>query len=171
MNKATLLKTVLLTPLFAISTIVLADNTKVHPVPGKIEAEMFSNYFDTTPKNEGRAFRKDEGVGIQKTKDVDGNFNVGWTRDGEWLEYEIEVKNSGSYTINLRYAAPKANSKIMLAVDGKELNTVELKRTGNHHKYSNLTTDLGKLNKGKHTLRLNIVVGSFNVNWFELNKK
>jgi hypothetical protein len=64
------------------------------------------------------SFRADEQVSISYTKDF-ADFNhknpvpfapetnqlyVGWTRDGQWLNYTVNVRTAGTYTITALYA-------------------------------------------------------------------
>ncbi|HMH22209.1 MAG TPA: carbohydrate-binding protein [Puia sp.] len=78
-------------------------------------------------------FRIKEGVDISYTKpgNIDNNpYNfvnpemkqlyVGWTVNGEWLNYTVEVKKTGSYRIGLMYTC-NADGRIGLSADGKDI--------------------------------------------------
>ena len=45
-----------------------------------------------------------DGPDIQTTTDVGGGYNLGWTRPGEWLEYEVIAPQTGTYDMTLRFA-------------------------------------------------------------------
>ena len=68
-----------------------------HSIPGRIQAEQFDEdgqgvaYEDTTSKNKGGAFRKDETVDVEMTKDRATRYDVGYIEDGEYLEYTVDV--------------------------------------------------------------------------------
>jgi RNA polymerase sigma factor (sigma-70 family) len=81
-------------------------------IPGIIEAENFDvggegiAYHDTDAVNEGEGYRND-GVDINDGSSVatdpsHGGFQIGWTEAGEWLEYTVDVRTTGNYTIEAR---------------------------------------------------------------------
>lgn len=85
------------------------------------------NPVNGNPLNE---YRLHEGVDISYTKGggIDDNpfsryapplgaLYVGWTEPGEWLNYTVEVKQAGRYTIALPYTA-NGDGAISLALDG-----------------------------------------------------
>ncbi|MFO8002133.1 MAG: cellulase family glycosylhydrolase, partial [Marinilabilia sp.] len=96
---------------------------KQHSVPGRIFAvdyDMGSNnyaWLDTDTANyrtdtdeniawnKGRIYRND-GVDIKPCGDETSNgYCVSWTEAGEWMIYTVEVEKSGTFDLNLRYAA------------------------------------------------------------------
>src|SRR4051812_16415900 len=125
-------------------------------------------------------FRMKEGVDISytKSKDIDispynkvkpemDQLYVGWTERGEWINYTVNVKKSGTYTIGLMYTA-NGDGIISLDVDGKESSgDLKVPSTNDekepiawrqwHH--WNKINQLGqiKLAKGIHTLTLHTV--------------
>ena len=102
-----------------------------HAIPGRIEAEGYDlggegvAYHDTTPGNEGGAYRND-GVDIE----VQGSVtNVGWIRNGEWLTYTVNVTQAGSYLVTARVASPNTERAFTLFVDGNQAITLEVPDT------------------------------------------
>ena len=79
------------------------------PIPGTVEAEDFDiggegvAYHDFEATNLGGAYRTDEGVDLQPCSE--GGFNVGWQRQGEWIEYTVNVQTSGDYDVSARVAS------------------------------------------------------------------
>ena len=75
------------------------------PMPGRIEAEDYDvggpgiGYFDTTPGNEGGAYRADD-VDIKPS--VEGGYVVGWFAAEEWLAYTVDVQSDGAYVFQAR---------------------------------------------------------------------
>ncbi|MDD5688205.1 MAG: carbohydrate-binding protein [Elusimicrobia bacterium] len=63
-------------------------------------------YHDTTPGQEDHSniFRTTEGVDIEVCSDTGAGYDIGHTIPGEWLEYSINVNQSGTYRIILRTA-------------------------------------------------------------------
>jgi len=78
-------------------------------IPGTVNAEKFDNggegvaYHDTTAGNTGGQFRTTD-VDIESTSE--GGYDIGWTTPGEWLNYTVNVASAGTYTVQLRVAAP-----------------------------------------------------------------
>ena len=95
-------------------------------------------------------FRAKEGVDISYVKDwADLNhpnavtppinqFYIGWTADGEWTNYTVNVRESGTYTVKCLYsyvekevtrdAAGKPVAQISFALNGKPAALCELPR-------------------------------------------
>jgi hypothetical protein len=139
-------------------------------------------------------FRMGEGVDISYTKSNgtdDNKFNrversmgalyVGWTEPGEWINYTVHVKRSGSYTVAIMYTA-SGDGGIALDLDGKTL-TQELKIPSTrseqettawrqwHHwnRIDTLTTV--NLKKGIHVLTLKTVThGNMNYDYLEFTR-
>jgi Carbohydrate binding module (family 6) len=150
------------------------------------------NPVNGNPLNE---FRLKEGVDISytKTHNIDNNpYNkvnpdsnqlyVGWTEPGEWINYTIQVKETGKYRVCLMYTA-NGDGSISLDVDGKSTTDPLIINSTNdpadsiawrqwHHwnKQDSLTTI--ELKKGTHTLTLRIVAhGNMNFNYLEFTKQ
>ena len=118
-------------------------------IPGRIEMELYDSggegvaYHDTDAVNHGSGelnkgdtfldrFRQDEGVDISYTKQnidktVDGvqekvgELYLGWTAPGEWVNYSVDVKASGTYTINAHMSSRTDAAQIGIALDGVDL--------------------------------------------------
>lgn len=162
------------------------DSDQVNNGSGKL------NPVNGNPLNE---FRLKEGVDISYTKsgDIDNNhynkvsrdmnkFYVGWTVPGEWINYTVSVKQSGTYQIGVMYTA-NGNGVISLDADGKNA-TGPLKIASTHDDQDtvkwrqwhhwNASNSIGsiKLNKGIHVLKLHIVSnGDMNLDYLEFTKK
>lgn len=138
-------------------------------VPGLIQAEDYSDYYDTTSGNTGGKHRNDD-VDIQSTTDSGDGFNVGWTSVGEWLDYPINVTTAGNYMAEVRVASSKTTGKFSLSVDNVQIgNEVTVRNTGGWQSWTTRTVDLGNLSTGNHTLRLDITGANLNVNWLNLS--
>lgn len=144
-------------------------------VPGTIQAENFDYggegvaFHDTTPANEGGALRTaaGEGVDVEATADTGGGHNVGWTNNGEWLEYTFTSAATARYDLKVRVASPSTAGKLSLAIgEGTALGGVrDVPNTGGFQQYSDLTIATGQqIAAGTQVLRLNVVAGGFNLN-------
>ena len=103
--------------LFSAAGLAIAESQpfkgKVHVIPGTIEAEHYDEgkagvaYVDLDPQNQGADYREPTQVDIEKRPDASNGHGIGWTRKGEWLNYTVEVKKSGIYSIEMPVASKK----------------------------------------------------------------
>jgi hypothetical protein len=107
------------------------------------------------------------GVETEETGDVGGGLNVGYISDGDWMEYNINLINSGTYTLNYRVASKNGGGSIELLADGTTQGTTVVDKTGDWQVYKTLSTSLS-LSSGSHNIRINALSGGWNFNWFEL---
>jgi hypothetical protein len=146
---------------------------KVMSIPGKIQVEDFDNggqgaaYNDADAINNGSGYRND-GVDMEATADAGGGYNVGWTNNGEWMEYSLANVASGTYNINLRVAAPAAGSTLQVVLGGVNLGARTVSATGGWQSWTTLTISNVVITASSNKiLRLNIGGGNLNVNWVE----
>jgi hypothetical protein len=142
-----------------------------HPVPGRIEAEDYDIgapgvvYRDTTPGNSGGAYRQND-VDIERGG---SNYNVGWVKSSEWLEYTLTVQKSGTYRASFRVASPWAGRQVRAYVDGTHRATVTVPRTGGFGRWQTVTVPMA-LPKGTHRVRIQFVGDAQNLDWFEFRQ-
>ena len=76
----------------------------VHKVPGKIEAELFSDQ---------------NGIQTENTGDTGGGLNVGWIDANDWMEYTIDVATDTVYIATFHRASPNSPAgAVSILVDG-----------------------------------------------------
>jgi PKD repeat protein len=146
-------------------TPTLAPYNGSHQVPGVLQAEDYDlggegvAYHDTTLTNLGGAYRSDD-VDIEQMQA--GRYAVAYIRNGEWLEYSLNVTGSGSYTATFRTAAWSSGKAITIRVDGQEVGTVQVPNTGGSEQYTNVSTTL-PLTAGVRHLNLSFVGDGLNL--------
>ncbi|MEM9101471.1 MAG: cellulase family glycosylhydrolase [Pseudomonadota bacterium] len=147
------------------------DNVTDNPViPGKIEAEDYARFFDTTLGNTGQSYRA-ENVDIEATTDLGLGYNLGWIAEGEWLEYDFTVTNTADYIIDIRLASAIGGGRFNVFIDGQQLgNTLPVGMTGSWQSWITIPSDKITLSAGEHVLRVEILSGNFNINWFEFKE-
>jgi len=167
-------------------------------IPGKITAAFYDvggegvAYHDIDAVNHGsgelnrgpeekKNFRKDEGVDISYTKaafdkfadgmvlDVD-RYYVGWTAPGEWLNYTVDVKEAGTYRINMLASSNNKGAEIRFVINGTDkTGPIVVESTGHWHTwkdYQNIAQV--ELEKGPQLLTLKFVKeGNMNVQYLE----
>lgn len=145
------------------------SSSSTFDVPGLIEAEEFSDYYDTSSNNQGGDYRTDEAVDVESCSDSGCGYSVGWMRAGEWLEYEIDVASSGNYEAQVRVASSPSSGQLSFEIDGSQVSNVHsVGATGGWQNWETQTVDLGYISSGTHTLRLNVESSSFNINWINI---
>jgi hypothetical protein len=165
---------------------------KEHHVPGLIFASDFDMgrnnyaYFDTdtanytgippdndyTDYNSGNSYRNDA-VDIEPcldTTDTTNGYNVGWVMPGEWMNYTVFADSiPGTYNMNYRVASAESGGALKLRLidgeDSSDLHTVTVPGTGGWQNWQTVS-DTASLPSGNFILRLEIIDGVFNVNWF-----
>jgi len=88
-------------------------------LPGRLEAEQYYEFYDTTPGNTGGQFRQDD-VDIGVASDAGGGHYVGWTDNGEYLRFNILVAQAGNYTLGIRAATIKPGRQLTVRVLGTD---------------------------------------------------
>lgn len=143
-------------------------------LPGRIEAEDFDKggsgvaYFDTTSTNQGGAYRPSELVDVEATADAGGGFNVGWTRPTEWLQYTVDIQETGTYDLTFRVASSQADRSFHVTIDGGDVTgSINVPNTQGWQNWQTITVADVRLEAGARALRLEMDTGEFNLNWFE----
>ncbi len=142
-------------------------------LPGTIEAENFdksgegATFHDSDATDEGKAgYRSDnEGVDIVTGN---GGYAIGYTAVGEWLEYSVNVKSSGTYDYVATVSSGTDNSAFKISLVKEEgetvLSTVSVPNTGSWDTYTTVSGTLGKgLGTGTHILRFTISGANCNI--------
>lgn len=121
--------------------------------------------------NQGWSYRND-GVDIETCTDTDANngFSVGWTGNGEWMEYTVEVDSTAGYTLYIRSASGSSGSKVRLEVDGKTITPI-INLPGTSGWYNWKTTEASGviLSKGTRKVRFIFDQGGSNLNYFKFS--
>lgn len=126
------------------------------PVPGKIEAEAYSD---------------SSGIASQATTDAGGGRNIGWIENGDWANYYVQVAASTRYLIRYRIASAGISGSIDLYQNDQKVRTTTIPVTGGWQTWQTIVDTVG-LTQGTGTLKLVFAgdTGSslFNINWFDV---
>jgi len=140
-------------------------------IPGRIQAENYSQAFDSTPENLGGAYRKTEAVDIQATTDTGGGMNVGWVGHGEWLKYPIQVKDTGVYQIKLRVAAYNRRGQIKVYLDDRVIQRGLIhENTGGWQNWTDAAFN-AQITEGIHTLKIEFLNPGVNLNYIDVTRQ
>ena len=134
-------------------------------------ADFHGNTNSFTNWNTGWSYRND-GVDIESCNDTDttNGFSVGWTGNGEWMEYTVIVDSTAGYSLDIRSASGSAGSKVHLEVGG-EIVTPVINLPGSSGWYNWRTTTVSGviLSKGTHKIRFVFDNGGSNLNYFKFS--
>ncbi|WP_248216469.1 carbohydrate-binding protein [Microbulbifer sp. CAU 1566] len=107
------------------------------------------------------------GIQTEDTSDNGGGQNVGWTDSGDWLDYRVNLPESGEYTLTYRVASTANTGQLRLLAGGTQVADTSLPNTGGWQNWQSVSTT-ASLSAGVQTLRLQVAGPGFNLNWFEL---
>ena len=153
----------------------------VKEIPGIIECEDFDggaegmSFHDSDNVNEGdvKNYRTDSG-GVDLVKGNGGTV-IGYTAQGEWLEYTVNVSQAGEYEYEATVSSGNDGAAFSLSVikDGQmtQLAKVKVPKTGDNDwsKYKTVTGKLSKpLEAGEQTLRITIEGAYANIDKIEI---
>jgi hypothetical protein len=145
-----------------------------HSIPGRIEAEDYDI---------GGEYRQED-VGIEGTSDLEGGHNTGWTEEGEWLAYTVDVACTGLYDIHVRVAsamyktvtetlpvlgkvswAVPLTRTLHIEIDDKDVSgLVTFVSTGGWQSWTLAFAHRVQLTEGQHVLRIVTDSGGINLN-------
>jgi len=148
---------------------ILRRYTK-NPYPDnlKMEVEACDFFSDLTIGNSGGAFLDLGDLDVVKCTDAQGGWNITNTQANEWMEWK-ELPLLAKSKFQLRYKSTSAAS-IVISVDETALSTINLPNTNDVW----TTINAGEYNNpvnGLHTVRLTVVSGTPDINYFTRNKE
>jgi beta-glucanase (GH16 family) len=137
------------------------------PLPYRIEAEDFARYSDTTPGNIGGAYRNtDVDIEAVTSDPTGGQYHVGWTDVGEWLEYDVRVAADATFDLTLRVASLIQNRVFHVEIDGDDATGPLTVPANGWQTFEDLDVPDVFLTAGAHVVRLVFDTPQINVNYF-----
>lgn len=145
---------------------------KAFLIPGKIEAEDYDagglgiSFFDKDVENKGGVYREDA-VDVGLLDSASGGFVVGYTEEGEWLEYTVDVFKTGRFKLTLRAASGVENASVKFFVDDETVtDTVKIPSGGSWNAYDTVSVETSSIAAGKHVLKVLVTGSHANLDWF-----
>lgn len=129
----------------------LVNSFSGQAIPGKIEAENWTNMF---------------GVQTEPTNDIGGGLNVGWTDPGDWIDYNVNIAQDGTYKVDFKLAVNVSNAQFQIKYGSTVLATVNPINTNGWQNWQTFSANVN-LTTSMKTLRLAVVNGGFNINWMD----
>ena len=153
---------------------------KAVELPGKIEAENFDipgtgkenktcndadsdNHACTDEGKNAECSDYREGTGVDVYKKATG-YVVGHNQEGEWLEYTVNVKEAGDYSMVASVATDNSTAGFSLSVDGNTVAEVPVSGTS-WDEFTDVKA-IVPLPAGEHILRMTVTGSWFDVDYF-----
>jgi hypothetical protein len=117
---------------------------------------------DGNPKSN---YRPGDLVEVAAKSDASNGHAVGYNRNGEWLEYTVDIIDAGSYDLILSYATGSNNAgDLRVKLDGATIGTfTNLSNTGSYGSFDAITLNDVDLPSGEKVLRLEIIGSAFDL--------
>ncbi|PWJ71708.1 MULTISPECIES: carbohydrate-binding protein [unclassified Fibrobacter] len=141
-------------------------------VPGVGRGGDLKSFQDNDSENHGNSdYRKDDAPSVDLYKKSGDRIVVGYIQKDEWLEYTVNVAETGTYTM---YAAVASDggSSFKLSMDGKDI-TEDVKvpaakkeegEEQNFDDYAKVSANVN-LTKGEHILRFTATADWFDIDY------
>jgi dienelactone hydrolase len=140
----------------ATSNVTITVNTasNIKTIPGRIEAENW-----------------DAKSGYQyavSTNDAGGGQQVVGISNGSWMDYNVNVTTTGTYTVSFRVATTQLLAQLQLKSGNTILATANIPNTGGWDVWTTITISNISLTAGPQTLRiLSVNNETCNLNWLD----
>jgi len=138
-----------------------------HAIPGSVESVNYDTggegvaYHDTTIGNAGTGVRSNENV---DTESQIPTGNVGWIVTGEWLEYTMNVTQSGNYDIKVLVASSPGGGSYHIEFNGVNKTGIKsVDATGGWGTFVTQTFTAIPLTAGIQVMRVFMDAGNFNL--------
>lgn len=145
-------------------------------IPGVIQFEDYDKdgqdigYSDASYGNSGGGYRKDD-VDIEPITGQAGEYSIGFTDNGEWLSYSVNVGWDGEYTSDVYYASLPGGGAYSMYIDDKPIVAkTTIPTSGGWFTYAKASA-IFNLTKGEHILKFKIDVSGFNIDFMEFKSK
>lgn len=117
---------------------------EVHNVPGRIEAENFTNA---------------NGVVVEKS-------SVGYMDKDDFISYKVNVAEAGAYNLNMLVSAGATDGSFDVYSDNTKLSTISFTKTTNWETWANRTASI-TLPAGEQILKF-VIKDGFNLDYFTI---
>ena len=82
---------------------------------------------------------------------------IGYTEEGEWLEYTVDIKCDDAYTLEAKVASGSDGSSFKLYLDNEPITgVISVPNTGDWETFTTVTEEIDNLPSGVHILKLEI---------------
>lgn len=126
---------------------------QINLIPGKIQAEDYADMF---------------GIQTEECEDVGGGQNVGWIEPGDWMKYNVEIMQSGTYRIRSRISG-YADGSSTISFGANTETIIHHQSTEGWQNWTDFYSDGIYLQDGTYTMTFTAHNDAFNVNYFDFD--
>lgn len=98
-----------------------------------------------------------------------GAYNIGWTSDGDWVRYTVNIKEAGQYKVELRIAGNGGGIIYLMIDDVKVSDEIAIPGTGGWQSWKS-AIGTATLPAGKHLMKVMIKKANLNLHRVILTK-
>ncbi len=128
----------------------------------------------TTPPSidgiiEAEDYVNSHGIDTDTANDTGGGLYVGWTDNGDYIEYVLNVEEVGTYTVDFRVASGLSGGTFQFATENNTFN-MQVPATGSWQNWTTITSNQINLEAGVYTFKITFTSQGTNLNYFEFKK-
>ncbi|WP_078551650.1 glycosyl hydrolase [Bacillus alkalicellulosilyticus] len=130
---------------------------------------------DAFTRIQAQSYDDMNGIQTEATQDVDGEENIGWIANGDWVKFNSVDFGTGASSIDVRVASDTNGGTIEVrlgSITGNVIGIVDVANTGGWQQWQTVSSDVDV--SGIHDVYLlftgNNTNDLMNVNWFEFSK-
>lgn len=138
----------------------------VGDAPVTVQAEHYDHggqaiaYHDTSAANTWGEYRTGTDAGVDLRQFSTGQYRISDAYEGEWVLYTIDVKQAGTYTLDLRLSNADPGAKLHVEIGGVDVTgPVTVPDTNNFNTLTTVRRTI-TLAEGESVLKLSFDVGS-----------
>ncbi len=135
--------------MYANSLIISLNVIEYRPVPGTIQSEDYDLM---------------SGVLLEACSDLNKGLDVGYNDPNDFMQYNVNVLNKGTYKVDFRVAGAIAGSFQLLNSGASITGPVKVPVTGGYQTWKTIS-DTVILNPGKQTIRFQTISPGWNINY------
>ncbi|MFP9098725.1 carbohydrate-binding protein [Flavobacterium sp. RHBU_24] len=153
---------------YAGTNIIANDGTAHDPFTDKPVTNRVGNVKQIPGTVQAEDFYANNGLELEATTDTGGGQNIGYTSTGDYLDYLVNIQQTGNYKIEYRYACGNnTQGQLKLQLINAETLDIETVTFGGTGGWQTWQTKLSQaqLPAGRYYLRALIMAPEFNLNW------
>ncbi len=108
--------------------------------------------------------------GTQTESCSEGGLNVGWIDTNDWLVWDVNIPDNGSYLIEYRVATPNTGGVLQLEKAGgvPAYGTLGIPNTGGWQNWTTVQHTVN-LDAGAQQIAIKALTGGWNINWLKIS--
>ncbi len=142
---------------------------EVYGTPAKTDDDDDS-YTSILNRIEAETYDTQYGIRTEETADIGGGLNVGWIATGDFMQYNVNVPESGDYKVDFRVASSSNRISFDIYSGDDKVGNIVSPTTGGWQVWKTVSTTVN-LDSGDQTIKILSTGPGWNINWFEFKEK